>query len=349
MGKTTVVESFLDELHRSDIVVAHGQCLEAYAGVREPYYPVLEALGTLSRGPLAGDVAATLETQAPTWLIQLPALVKKEHRETLQRELAGATRERMIREISEALEVLTTACTLVLLFEDLHWADTSTVDLISALARRRAPARLLVLGTYRPVDIVLAQHPLKQMSQSLKAYHLCREISLPPLLESEIAEYLEKRRGAAGAADGAVRQLAKWIGRETEGNPLFIVTLTDHLEQSGCIVRDEDAWKIPTPLEEIELSVPDTLRQMIGLQIETLSPREQLILGAACVHGMGFSAALTASVLELDVEGLEDTCHKLAQHQHMIRDAGAQRFPDGSLSEKYEFVHALIRASSTRG
>jgi hypothetical protein len=155
MGKTTVVESFLNELRNSNAGYARGQCLEAYAGVKGPYYPVLEALGNLSRGPEADNLAEILETHAPTWLIQLPALLKREHRESLQRELAGTTRERMIREICEALEALTLERILVLLFEDLHWADHSTVDLISAIARRRTPAKLLVVGTYRPVDVVL--------------------------------------------------------------------------------------------------------------------------------------------------------------------------------------------------
>jgi len=59
---------------------------------------------------------------------------------------------------------------------------------------------------------------------------------------------------------------------------------------------------------------------------------------------MVFSAAVNASVLELDVESVEDTCHKLSQHHHMIRDGGPERLPDGSVSQKYEFIHALFRS-----
>jgi predicted ATPase len=143
IGKTTVLDFFTKELSGSNAVCARGQRLEAYAGVQEPYYPFLEALGRLCRGLEAGKLAELLETQAPTWFIQFPALLKKEHRETLQRELAGATRERMIREICEALEFQTIERTYVLLSEDLHWADHSTVDLISAVARRRGAAKLL--------------------------------------------------------------------------------------------------------------------------------------------------------------------------------------------------------------
>jgi predicted ATPase len=83
----------------------------------------------------------------------------------LQREILGATRERMLREIGEALETIASENPLLLVLEDLHWVDRSTVDLISAVARRRAPGKLMVIGTYRPVDVTLAQHPLKGVKQ----------------------------------------------------------------------------------------------------------------------------------------------------------------------------------------
>jgi hypothetical protein len=86
------------------------------------------------------------------------------------------------------------------------------------------------------------------------------------------------------------------------------------------LIRGLQLWHKDASLDEIELTVPDTLRQMIELQIEMLSPREQLALGAASVHGMVFSAAVTASVLELDEESIEDKYHKLAWHHHMIRE-----------------------------
>lgn len=79
-----------------------------------------------------------LSTQAPTWLVQFPALVSNQQREILQQEILGATRERMLREIGEALETITTDKPLLLVVEDLHWADRSTVDLISTLARAAA-------------------------------------------------------------------------------------------------------------------------------------------------------------------------------------------------------------------
>jgi len=168
IGKTTLVDAFEHQAAADTpgLRIARGQCVEGYGG-KEPYYPMLEALGQLCHGSAADSVVQVLAAQAPTWLVQFPALVKREQREKLQREIVGATRERMLREIADALETITAESPLLLVFEDLHWADSSTVDLISVLARRRPPARLMLVGTYRLVDLILSEHPLKAVKQDL--------------------------------------------------------------------------------------------------------------------------------------------------------------------------------------
>ena len=106
IGKTTLVDAFLQQATRSsDLHIARGQCVEGFGG-KEAYYPVLEALGQLLRVDAGGPVFEVLWKQAPTWLIQFPSLIKPEHKDMLQREILGGTRERMLREICEALEVL---------------------------------------------------------------------------------------------------------------------------------------------------------------------------------------------------------------------------------------------------
>src|SRR6202035_5033547 len=132
-----------------------------------------EILSQLCSAPGGDTVVQTLSTQAPTWLVQFPALIKSEQREMLQREILGATRERMLREICEAVETIATDGPLLLVFEDLQWVDQATVDLIGALARRRAPAKLMLIGTYRPVDLTLADHPLKALERELLLHQLC--------------------------------------------------------------------------------------------------------------------------------------------------------------------------------
>ena len=83
----------------------------------------------------------------------------------LQRKTQGATRERMLRELAEAVEQLTAERPLVLWLEDLHWSDASTLDWLAFVARRRESARLLIIGTYRPVDVLVQGHPLRAVKQ----------------------------------------------------------------------------------------------------------------------------------------------------------------------------------------
>ncbi|HEY2016218.1 MAG TPA: AAA family ATPase, partial [Bryobacteraceae bacterium] len=215
IGKTTLVDMFQQQISsQPNIRIARGQCIEGFGGI-EAYYPMLEAVGSLLRQVEDDSLANTLAKRAPTWLIQFPALVKPEQREALQREILGSTRERMVREICETLEVITAQTTLVVILEDLHWVDPSTLDLISALARRRGPAKILVLGTYRPVDVILLQSPLKGLRQDLVMHKLCSEIALERLQAQDVAQYLSKEFPGSG-------QLTELVHRHSEGNPLFM-------------------------------------------------------------------------------------------------------------------------------
>ena len=127
------------------------------------YACVSEAIGQLCReDPWVIDV---LRVHAPLWLMQLPSLVTPSDRELFAHETAGATRERMLREMGEALDALSARATLVLVLEDLHWSDFSTLDLISYLARRGRAAHLMLVGTYRPAELIASAHPLKTLKQ----------------------------------------------------------------------------------------------------------------------------------------------------------------------------------------
>jgi len=114
IGKTTLVDTFEVQACRiPNLRFARGQCVEGFGG-KEAYYPFLEALGHLLRGRDENALVETLARRAPTWLVQFPSLVKREQRDALQREILGATRERMVREICEALEIITAEDPLVL-------------------------------------------------------------------------------------------------------------------------------------------------------------------------------------------------------------------------------------------
>jgi DNA-binding winged helix-turn-helix (wHTH) protein len=339
IGKTTLADEFLRRT-AADLPsarVARGQCVEGYGG-KEAYYPMLEALSQLCGGSGGDTVVKTLAAQAPTWLVQFPALVKREQRGTLQREILGATRERMLREISEALETITSERPLLLVLEDLHWADPSTVDLISALARRRAPGKLMLIGTYRPVDVTLAGHPLKAVKQDLLLHQLCHEIALEPLGEAEVSEYLGFEAEGGAVPEG----LSELIYQRTEGNPLFMVAALDHMRNRGLIAVENGAWRVKVPLENVDLAAPESLRQLIELQIERLSAEEQRILEIASVRRFPLSVTVGSAVANIEPDTIEELLEGLARRHQVVRPAGLRDYKTGP-SLSYEFVHVLYR------
>ena len=146
------------------IRTARGQCLEQY-GTGEAYLPVLEAVGRLCREH--AEVIDLLRANAPMWLLQMPSLLNPSDREILSREMAGATHERMLREMGGALEALTAHRPLLLILEDLHWSDYSTLDLISYITRQPQLASLMLIGTYRTPDLMVSGHPLSAVKREL--------------------------------------------------------------------------------------------------------------------------------------------------------------------------------------
>ena len=203
-------------------------------GSKEAFYPVLEAVGRLCRGPDGARVVDTLATEAPTWLVQFPALLTRQHRETLRQEILGATRERMLREICDALAAVSMRRPLLLVLEDLHWGDSSTLDLISALARHRTPARIMLIATYRPSEVAGSTLPLDGLKRDLVARHLGREIVLPPLTDAEIAQYLAEGQSAATVPE----ELTSLLHRHTEGNPLFMIAVLEHMLDAGLVEHE---------------------------------------------------------------------------------------------------------------
>src|SRR6266851_206457 len=341
IGKTTLADEFQRQAAADvpGIRIVRGQCVEGYGG-KEAYYPMLDALGQWCRGTEGESVVRTLASQAPTWLVQFPALMKREHREMLQREILGATRERMLREIGDALEAIASASPLLLVFEDLHWVDPSTVDLISTLARRRGPAKLMMFGTYRPADVESSSHPLKALTQDLLVHRLCGEIALEPLTEAEITEYLTSEAPETTSSEA----LAALLYRHSEGNPLFMVAALEHLEERGLISRKRGYWQHTVALEEIDLGVPESLSRMIEAQIERLSAEEQRVLEVASLQSVGrFSVASAAGVIDMDAEVFEGVCETLSQRHRIVRSAGSVKLADGTVTACYEFVHVLYR------
>ena len=196
----------------------------------------------------------------------MPALLTTTDLEALQRRTQGATRERMLRELAEVVEFLSAERPLVLVLEDLHWSDVSTVDWLALVARRREPARLLIFGVYRPVEVIVGDHSLKTVKQELQLHGQCNELPLSFLTEEHVAKYMVRRFASLspasadkkGFASTTLHKLAQLIHQRTEGNPLFMVNLVDYLVTQGVLARIDGQWRLQGEVTAVASWVPET-------------------------------------------------------------------------------------------
>jgi DNA-binding winged helix-turn-helix (wHTH) protein len=328
VGKTTLIEHFMAEV--GDVHCAHGQCIEQH-GAGEPYLPLLEAITGLCRRDAA--FAELVRAVAPTWLLQLPWLSTPADRENLRRELAGAGQARMLREMAELLERYTENRPLLLITEDLHWSDQATVELLDYLARRRGPARLLWLASFRLTEIIAADHPLRAVRQELQLHALAEEILLDAFSEQEVAQYVAEHAPALAGDEKFVRTL---YGR-TDGLPLFVADVVSDIAARG--------------LRSGSMTVPTGLRGIIERYIRQVTPEERTLLEVASVCGVEFRLATVARVLERDVASVAGSCAELARRQRWLRDAaGGYAFRHPLYREVlYQRIAPLARAEVHRG
>ena len=337
IGKTTLVEHFLAKTKASaDVRISRGQCIEQY-GASEPYLPWIEVLNHFAANYGKERLAGLLRRYAPMWLAQLPWLIESAERKDLQREIAGLTRERMIRELAETLEALAADGPVVVVLEDLHWSDPSSIGLLGYLARRRQRSRLLLIGTYRPMELQASAQHMMTLKQDLLTHGFCEEQQLEFLTREAVAEYLNAR------FPGAPTDLAVEIHRRTDGNPLFMVNVIDYLVARDALTHEDGQWQIRKNAEAAELEVPDSLKKMVERQLDCLSQDERRVLQAASVAGVAFSGASVAAILEERVESTEEGLGALARRGSFVKPADRQVWPDGTQSDGYAFIHVLYQ------
>jgi DNA-binding winged helix-turn-helix (wHTH) protein/tetratricopeptide (TPR) repeat protein len=339
IGKSSLAEEFMRSVRRlhPGVTLATGRAVEQY-GTGEAYLPFLEALSTLLRE--GGDsLPAILRANAPTWCLQLPAFSSNGDLDQLRRETAGATKERMLREMGDALGALSSAVPLLLLLEDLHWADPSTVDLLRHLCHRIAAQRVLLLATYRPEDVQIANHPLKNCKIEMQAHQQCDEIALDVLGAEDIVSLLDLRFHP----NVFPRELAGLIRKRTDGQPLFTVSLLEFLSVRGDIANTNSHWRLTRPLGEMDLEIPDGIRAMIRKKSEGLDAGSRLALQYASVEGEEFLSTVLAKLLDSDDLKVEEQLAALAKTHRLIVFRGEEELPDGVVASRYAFTHALYQ------
>ena len=341
IGKTSLADEFLRRARKqhSMLLISRGRCVEQY-GTGEAYLPFLDAISELLQAPGRERIAAVMRTYAPTWCMELPsAFASSGSLEKLQQETIGATKERMMREMGDALGMLATASPIVLLLEDLHWADPSSVDLLRHLSQRISAQRLLIAGTFRPEDIERSGHPLKNCRADMKSHNLCEEVALGSWSREHIAEYID----ATFSPNDFPAELTLLIQEKTEGHPLFAANLLQYLGERGDISKTNGRWSLIRPVSEMDLVAPESVRAMISKKIDALDPEERRALQYASVEGTEFFSTVAAKLLEVDEIDLEESLARIARNHRLIEMQGEEELPDGTLVTRYRFAHALYQ------
>lgn len=343
IGKTTLVDVALRDFQRTlgtQVRIARGQCIEHYGG-GEPYLPILQALGELRKGSDGAAIEDALRRYAPRWLVDSVARADTDSDAPVA---GGGTHEHTLHMLAATLDALVEDTPLVLVLEDVHWSDYSTLDLLSVLARSRTSGRLLVLCTLRPVDAIVHGHPLTGVKRELLRNRACREILLGGLPAEDVARYLALR-----FSDAAIpAELLPLLVQRSDGNPFAVVSLVDHLLEHGMLVAGESGWEFHGDLDSMRTAIPDGLRAIVEPRLERLTADERRVLEIASAVGLEFSAHVVACAAPTgsdlrDVEVVEHVCDTLARRQELLRATGESISLAGTTSARYAFRHALYQ------
>ena len=338
VGKTALTARFVRNGAAAGARAVTGSCLPGNAET-DPYYPILDILMRLARTDGAEDFAAVVSRVAPTWAIQLPTIAEEATAGSLQ-DVLGATHHRMSRELCALLEIVAKEQLLVLVLEDIQWADLATLDLLRAMANRRLKAKLLVVATLRHpcIEPAASSRSARLLCESLSVYHLATEIPLPTLTRSDVAEYLTRLSGLHPPPE-----LSRHLHARSGGNPLFMRTMIDYWRQNGLVTPNQDGWALPRAHDISELKAPPTLARLIEGEIEQLEPDRQRVIHAASVSEGVFSAAINHVASPFDEAAFEEVCEDLARTTALIGRMEALSLPDGRRVQGYAFRHEILR------
>jgi predicted ATPase len=346
-GKTTLVEAFVRQLaERGEPVrVGRGRCSERLAG-SEAYLPVLEALDSLQKNEQLGSVSRLIRALAPSWYAQLmPPSDNDSSAARLAAETVGGSQERLKREIASLLEEIGRIQPVILWFDDVHWADPSTTDLIGYLARRLDTTRLLILATVRPSELAQGRHPFLSLKLDLVGRGQCREIVPSYLDEASIDRYIALQFPEHNFSAG----LARLVHERTEGNPLFMTDLLRDLRRRHSIQQKDGRWIIAEELSSIARELPESVRSLIQRKLDALDDADRRLLSAASVQGMDFDSAVVAGALQIDEEEVETRLERLERDFALVRFIRELDLPNRSLTLHYRFAHHVYQNACYEG
>jgi len=343
-GKTALVQRTLD-VATAGFSVGEGQSLEGF-GEQTPYLPILEAIAGFASADgnaRRSHVCAIVRRAAPSWRGHLPALFPDDGPELLP---LARPPEQMGRELLDTIELIGRERPAVLVVEDVHWADRSTLSLLHAIARRSVPSRLLVLCTVRSAELE-ASEPLRALRADVVRSPSSLVLETPPIGVDAVREYALWTLERGGVARGAsTDRFVDWLHARTGGHPLFLTELTDHLAALGLVAA---AQSTPFPADRLDAAgIPATLGQLIRQWVTQLTPLDRAFLEAASAAGFQFDLRLAQAALGVDEGTAEASVDRLCQ-AGWIRHRDFDVWADGSRAARFRFEHVLFREALDAG
>jgi class 3 adenylate cyclase len=328
IGKTRLATFAALKAHGDGAVVLYGRCEE---GLAVPYGPWVDALrhcvATAEQSALAGFV-----DQYGTDLVRLvPELARRIPDLAPPTETDAETERYMVfGAVAGLLERFSGDVPVVIVLDDLHWADKGTLLLLRHLAHVSASVPLLIIASYRGSEIT-RRHPLAEALADLRLQPGVERIDLAGLEEQDVIDLMEAAAGHDLPPEGLA--LAAEILRETDGNPFFVAELMRHLSESGAVVQLEDGhWRLVAELDR--LGLPESVREVIGHRVERLDADAAVVLRAAAAIGRDFELTLLARVVDRSEDDLLDLLEAAVEAALIVEsseDAG-----------RFGFAHALI-------
>jgi predicted ATPase len=310
VGKTRLLLEFADQARRRGVRVLAGGCVEL-GDIGLAYLPVVDALRGLGDDPAEAELLAEVATTAPGLGRLLPGIEPAGP----VGELVGGGQDQL--QVFDAVRALlmrrSERSPVVVLLEDLHWADPSTRDLVAFLARALGSSRLMLVASYRS-DELDRRHPLRPLLAELVRLPGIERIELAPFSRAELAEHLQAITGVPLPADRVER-----IHARSEGNPFY----AEQLLAAGA--------------GDAEVTLPPTLADVVLARVQGLSEPAQQVLRVAAVAGRRVPHRLLAEAAGWPEDDLE----------RGLREAtGAGVLVVDSTSGTYAFQHALLQEAA---
>jgi tetratricopeptide (TPR) repeat protein len=328
IGKTALCEQLSTYVTMRGGRTLVGHCYEE-GSLSLPYLAFVEALRSYVLSREIKDLRKELGTGAAD-----VARIISEIRERLKIKLQPPSnpeeaRYRLLQAVTSFLSNAATVQPLLVVLEDLHDADKGTLDMLTYVSRNLAGTRLLIVGTYRDVEVDRS-HPLSAALAELRRVSTYGRVLLRGLNADEVRQMLWSLTG-----EDVPWGFAEAVHRQTEGNPLFVQEVVRYLAEEGLVTREEGRWR-PTRETPLEMSIPEGLRDVIGKRLSLLSPECNRLLSIAAVIGREFALDTLRSVANLK-EDIFVNALKEAVKLSVLEERSQVSLV------RYRFTHAFFR------